>query len=261
LSSWTPPLWRGSGARGSGGRLGFLLTLEAYQRGLHATSTKREQKNASIKKMRTLLVDPSAPDRAALERAAETIRDGGIVAVPTDTLYGLAVDPFNADAVRRVFIVKGRREGQALPLIAADLAQIVSRFGPLSRLARRLADRFWPGPMTLLIAAPAPLGLEITGGTGRIGVRVPAHLVARGLCAACDRPLTATSANLSGEPASDDPDEVARSLGDHVDLLVDAGRTPGGPPSTIVDVTRDEPQLVRAGAIPWDEVQACTRRA
>ena len=196
-----------------------------------------------------------------LERAAEVIRRGGIIALPTDTLYGLGVDPFNADAVRRVFDVKGRQGERALPLIAADLAQIVNQIGPLSELARRLATRFWPGPMTLLIEAPPALAGDVAGGTGRIGVRVPAHVVARGLCAACDRPLTATSANLSGEPASEDPDEVARSLGDHVDLLVDAGRTPGGAPSTIVDATGAEPRLVRPGAIAWDDVQACMRRA
>ena len=211
--------------------------------------------------MRTLHVDPSAPERAALEQAASVIHRGGIVALPTDTLYGLAADPFNADAVRRVFSVKGRLGDRALPLIAADVAQIIARLGPLSRLAEQLGERFWPGPMTLLIEAGPALPGEVTGGTGRVGVRVPAHPVARSFCAVCDHPLTATSANVSGEAASDDPDVVSRSLSDRVDLLIDAGRTPGGPPSTIVDVTGDRPRLVRPGAISWDEVQACTRRA
>jgi L-threonylcarbamoyladenylate synthase len=120
----------------------------------------------------------------------------------------------------------------------------------------RLALKFWPGPLTLLIAAPAALASEVTAGTGRVGVRVPAHDVAREVCRAADRPLTATSANRSGQPATADPDEVERALGDDVDLLIDAGLTPGGAPSTIVDVTDAAPRLVRAGAVPWSDIQA-----
>lgn len=211
--------------------------------------------------MRRVIVDAASPVAAALEQAAQIIRAGGVVALPTDTLYGLAVDPFNADAVRRVFAVKGRAADRALPLVAADAAQVAGRLGSLPPIALRLAERFWPGPLTLLIAAPDMLAADVTGGTGRVGVRVPAHGVARGLCRACDRPLTATSANISGEPASDDPDQVATSLGTQIDLLLDAGRTPGGRPSTIVDVTRSEPRLVRAGPIGWEEIQACVHRA
>lgn len=206
-------------------------------------------------------VDPASPDAAVLEQAAQVIRQGGIVALPTDTLYGLAVDPFRGDAVARVVAVKRRIAERALPLIAADADQIAGRIAPLTPMARRLAHAFWPGPLTLLLAAPATLADAVTGGTGRVGVRVPAHEVARGLCRACDRLLTATSANLSDEPASADPDEVERALGEWIDLLLDAGRTAGGPPSTIVDVTGPVPRLVRAGAIAWDEVRACAERA
>lgn len=198
----------------------------------------------------------------ALGRAAASIRAGGVVAIPTDTLYGLAADPFNADAVGRVFAIKGRTAEWALPLVAADAAQIAAHLGALPPLALPLAARFWPGPLTLLVLASDRLAPEVTGGTGRVGVRVPAHLVARRLCEACERPLTATSANLSGQPAADDPDEVARSLGRGSDImLLDAGKTPGGPPSTIVDVTMAEPRLVRAGAISWEAVLACLQCA
>lgn len=204
-------------------------------------------------------VSPTVPRLAELERAAAVIRKGGLVAFPTDTLYGLAADPFNADAVARIFVVKGRAAERAIPLIAADEAQIAAQLGTLSRLARVLAEQFWPGPLTLLIAAPATLAREVTGGTGRVGVRVPALEVARALCRASSAVLTATSANPSGKPASADPDAVAASLALGVDLLLDAGRTSGGPPSTIVDVTGPEPLLVRAGAIPWEIIQACRR--
>jgi L-threonylcarbamoyladenylate synthase len=200
-------------------------------------------------------------DSASVQVAAEVIAVGGVVALPTDTLYGLAADPFRADAVARLVAVKGRSSGRALPLIAADLEQIVSYLGSLPPMGRCLAEKFWPGPLTLLIGAPAALAEDVTGGTGRVGVRVPAHGVARDLCRACQRPLTATSANLSGEPPSSDPDEVERTLGARIDLLLDAGRAPGGQPSTIVDVTGSALRLVRAGALRWDEVQACVRRA
>jgi L-threonylcarbamoyladenylate synthase len=198
---------------------------------------------------------------AALERAARAIRAGGVVAVPTDTLYGLAADPFQPDAVARVFVVKGRSAERALPLIAADVAQIEQFLGNLPPMAQALAADFWPGPLTLLIAAPAALAADVTGGTGRVGVRVPAHDVARALCRGCGTVLTATSANVSGEPAPDDPDAVERTIGSQIDVLLDGGRTTGGPPSTIVDATGAAPRLVRAGAVSWDEVLACVDRA
>lgn len=211
--------------------------------------------------MRRLIVDAASPSPQAIDEAASVIAAGGVVAMPTDTLYGLAADPFSADAVSRVFAVKGRDLAQALPLMASDADQVADRFGALGPIASRLAAAFWPGPLTLLVAAPAALAPAVSGGTGRVGVRVPAHEVARALCRRAGRPLTATSANRSGDPASDDPDVVARALGDRVDLLVDAGRTPGGAPSTIVDVTGPAPRLVRAGAIDWKEVLACAARA
>jgi L-threonylcarbamoyladenylate synthase len=207
-----------------------------------------------------IFISERSPDAAAIERAAAVIRAGGLVALPTDTLYGLAVDPFNADAVARVFAAKGRGSDQPLPLIAADEAQIEDQLGRLPPLAAALAGRFWPGPLTLLMAAPRTLAAAVTGGTGRVGVRVPAHDVARALCRASGSVLTATSANVSGEAATDDPDAVARSLAEHVDLLVDAGRSAGGQPSTIVDVTGSELRLVRAGAIPWEEIKPSVHR-
>jgi L-threonylcarbamoyladenylate synthase len=207
--------------------------------------------------MRRVFVDPDAPQHDAIQEAATWIRRGGIIALPTDTLYGLAADPFRADAVARIHIVKGRDAARALPLIAADTAQVIAHLGSLSPMAASLAARFWPGPLTLLVAAVPSLAPDVTGGTGAVGVRVPAHDVARAVCAACGHPVTATSANRSGEPATADPDVVERTLGDGLDLLLDAGVTPGGAPSTIVDVTAAEPRLVRAGAISWDDVRTC----
>ncbi|HVH29440.1 MAG TPA: L-threonylcarbamoyladenylate synthase [Vicinamibacterales bacterium] len=206
--------------------------------------------------MRRVFVEPGAPQLDALQEAAKWIRNGGLVALPTDTLYGLAADPYRVDAVARLFAVKGRSAERGLPLIAADTEQVIRHMGRLSRTAEGLAQKFWPGPLTLLVAAPAALAPAVTGGTGRVGVRVPAHAVARAICRFADRPVTATSANRSGQPATALPDDVERTLGGDVDLLIDTGPTSGGAPSTIVDVAGPEPLLVRAGAIPWDTIQA-----
>jgi L-threonylcarbamoyladenylate synthase len=204
-----------------------------------------------------LSIDPHAPDAGVIGTAARAIRAGGIVAMPTDTLYGLAANPFDAAALAAIQRLKERPEERAVPLVAADVEQISATLGVLPMLARLLAVRFWPGPLTMLMQAPARLPAEVTGGTGRVGVRVPAHAVARALCAACGTPLTATSANKSGQPATNDPDAVAASLGSGIDLLLDAGVTPGGPPSTIIDVTDATPRVIRQGAIPWEHIQAC----
>jgi L-threonylcarbamoyladenylate synthase len=209
--------------------------------------------------MRRVFVDPAAPQRDAIHEAAHWIRNGGLVAVPTDTLYALAVDPFRSDRVVRLFAAKERPAGQAVPLIAADLNQVTDHLAPLSPRAARLAERFWPGPLTVLVPTPAALARGVDGGTGQVGVRVPDHGVARAIAAAAGRPITATSANISGEAATADPDAVERTLGDRIDLLVDAGPTPGGPPSTIVDLTGVAPRLVRVGAIPWEEIERCLR--
>lgn len=182
-----------------------------------------------------------------------------MAAIPTDTLYGLAADPFSAAAIARLFAVKGRSAGRAVALIAADLDQVIAQVGPLPATARRLAAAYWPGPLTMLLARPASIPAELVGGGDRVGVRVPNHDVARDLCRACGHVLTATSANISGEPASNDPDVIARVFADSdVELLLDAGKSPGGAPSTIVDVLDDGVlHLVRPGAIEWEEIEAC----
>jgi L-threonylcarbamoyladenylate synthase len=209
--------------------------------------------------MKRVVVDPVRPDPTAIAHAATTLKSGGVVAIPTDTLYGLAADPWNPVAVARVFAIKGRPADRALPLVAADIAQVRQWIGELDVVARRLAERFWPGPLTLVMHAPDGLAPEVAAGSATIGVRVPSHAVPRALCAAFERPLTATSANLSGHPATDDPDRVAAQLSSGLDLLLDSGTTRGGPASTIVDVTHREMRLIRAGAVSWEDVNACAQ--
>jgi L-threonylcarbamoyladenylate synthase len=198
--------------------------------------------------------DPLAPDPAGIAAAVAVLRGGGVVAYPTDTLYGLAVDPRNDAAVERLFTVKGRDAAAAIALIAADAAMAeevaASGFGPLER---RLAAAFWPGPLTIVVPAAGGMAAALAP-RGTLGVRVPAHLVAQSLSATFGACITATSANLTGRPPAVTADEVAATLGGLVDFLADAGPAPGGAPSTIVEVVEGRPLLHRAGAVAWDRV-------
>jgi L-threonylcarbamoyladenylate synthase len=200
-----------------------------------------------------LTVDPRSPDPDLVARAAAALRLGGIVAYPTDTLYGLAVDPRDPAAVAALFEAKGRPSGQALPLVAADLEQ-ARLAAALTPLALRLARTFWPGPLTLVVPAAAPLAPGVTAADGTVAIRVPAHDVARALARAAGWPVTATSANRSGEPPASTVEAVLAAVGAHLALVLDAGPAPGGPPSTIVDARGETPTLVRAGAVPWSRV-------
>src|SRR5262245_3890855 len=197
-------------------------------------------------------VDANAPDPDAVARAVDVLRRGGVVAYPTDTLYGLAIDPRNGDAVRRLFALKGRRADAALPLIAADLAQ-AELTGRLDAPARRLAARWWPGPLTIVVAASAAIHRDALAGGATVAVRVPAHAVARQLARAHGFPIGATSANASGAPPLSTAGDVMLALPE-VDAILDAGPAPGGAPSTIVEIGERGPRLIRAGAVPWDKV-------
>lgn len=203
---------------------------------------------------RTLVVDPATCEAADLVAAAQWLIAGGIVAYPTDTFYGLAVDPRSAAAVEALFDLKGRDARVAMPLLAASPAQVEFAFGAMDDVSGRLARMFWPGPLSLILGAPASIAAGVHGGIGTIAVRVPAHPVARALAAKLAFPVTATSANRSGQP----PAATARDLGvvggDPRVMVIDGGTTPGGQPSTIVDARRTPPTLVRDGAIAWIRV-------
>jgi L-threonylcarbamoyladenylate synthase len=191
---------------------------------------------------------------AALIRAACTIlQSGGVVAYPTDTFYGLAADPRSAEAVARLFAIKGRQAGQAIPLIAADEAQAEAA-GEMNATALRLADAFWPGPLSLVVPASELITAEAMAADGSVALRVPDCEAARELARAFGFCLTATSANRSGEPPVTSASAVNAALGRLVGMVLDGGETPGGAPSTIVDARDTPPRLVRAGAIAWDRV-------
>lgn len=202
----------------------------------------------------TLVVNTGNCRLADLVPAIAWLQSGGVVAYPTDTFYGLAVDPRSARAVDALFDVKGRDPRMAVPLLAASRAQIETCFGPLRDRNARLAEVFWPGPLSLVLDAPAEIAAGVHGGLKTIAVRVPAHPVARFLAEGLGFPVTATSANLSGQPPAATPDALGAILADRRVFVVDAGVTPGGAPSTIVDA-RDVPvAAVREGAIAWNRV-------
>jgi L-threonylcarbamoyladenylate synthase len=194
-----------------------------------------------------------AHDPQSVTRAADALRSGAVVAYPTDTLYGLAVDPRSDDAVERLFAAKGRERGMAVPIIASGLAQaqMAGAFGPREL---RLAEVFWPGPLSIVIPAARVMSRSALGGKTTIAVRVPSHAVARALATVFGFCITATSANLSGAPATASPDVVAATFEQQVDVLLDAGPAPGGPPSTLVGFDETGPVLIRAGAIAWERV-------
>ena len=203
--------------------------------------------------MKRYMVSARTPDPAAIAEVAAIIKRGGVVAFPTDTLYGLAVDPRSDEAVEQLFELKGREAGVAVPLIAADIDQ-AREVGTFGDVELRLARAFWPGPLTIVVPASPHVSRRALGGGNTVGIRVPAHQVAISLCQSAATCLTATSANLSGKPAPASVEEIDPELMTRIDGALDAGPAPGGPPSTIVAVVSGRPQLLRAGAIAWNRV-------
>jgi L-threonylcarbamoyladenylate synthase len=193
-----------------------------------------------------------APAGPALAEAAAAIRAGRLVAFPTETFYGLGAHALEASAVARVFRVKGRPAGKPLLVLVDSLAMVTRVAADIPPRARRLMARYWPGPLTLVLPAREDVPPALTGRGRTVGVRLSAHPVARALVATAGVPVTAPSANLHGAPSPRTADEVVAGLGDRIDLVLDGGRTPGGPPSTLVDVTRTPPVVIRPGAVVLD---------
>jgi L-threonylcarbamoyladenylate synthase len=189
-------------------------------------------------------------DASGRAEAAGVLRAGGLVAMPTDTVYGIGVALEAPDGLQRLFAVKDRPLDRAIVLLVADLAQAGS-VGILSAAAQLLAERFWPGGLTLVLPQTpgARLPAALTGGAVTIGVRLPDHDCPRELALALG-PLPVTSANLSGQPDAGDASEVFAQLGSRVDLVLDGGPARGGVPSTVVDCSGELPRVLRAGAIP-----------
>src|SRR5579864_4916197 len=191
-----------------------------------------------------LTVDPQAPDAAAIAEAAALLRAGGLVAFPTETVYGLAANALSADAVSRIFAAKGRPAGNPVIVHVADAAGARALVDDWPAAAERLAERFWPGPLTLVLPRSRQVPDLVTAGGSTVGVRVPAHPVALALLHACGLPLAAPSANRSTRLSPTRAAHVLGDLGDRIDLLLDGGATPGGLESTVLDLTAAPPRLL-----------------
>ena len=207
----------------------------------------------------TVRVVPDSP--AARDEAVRLLRAGSIVAVPTDTVYGIAAAMELPDAIERLFAAKQRPPEKAVAVLLADAAQ-ASELGVLTPAAQVLAQRFWPGGLTLVLPVRpgATLPRVLAAGAPTIGVRVPDHDAPRALARALG-PLPTTSANLSGEPDARDAADVAAQLGDALALVLDGGPIRGGPASTVVDCTLEWPAILRAGAIAPEAIAAALREA
>lgn len=202
-----------------------------------------------------LKIDPDHLDQSAMERAVAILRSGGIIAYPTETFYGLGVDAENREAIEKIFQVKGRDFKNPVALIMGDEEPLPRFASYVPEYGRRLIERFWPGPLTLVLRATPAVSEVLTAGSGRIGIRISSHPVARSLAKMLEKPITATSANLSGLPECIAASEVIDQIGERIDAAVDGGITPGGLGSTILDVTGDAPVVLRAGVIPETSIQ------
>jgi L-threonylcarbamoyladenylate synthase len=188
------------------------------------------------------------------EEARRLLQGHGVIAVPTDTFYALAANPFQEAALSRLFALKQRAPEKPVLLLVDGQTMLKQLAREIPHLARRLMEKFWPGPLTLVFPGQPQLPRLLTAGTGTVGVRQPRHALTCRLITALGYPITGTSANRSGRPPLSRAAEVAREFGDEVDLILEAGECPGGQPSTIIDVSRVPPRLVRIGAVPAAEL-------
>jgi L-threonylcarbamoyladenylate synthase len=202
--------------------------------------------------MAILVMEKQAAE--ALSAASGVINRGGIAAVPTETFYGLCARYDDPAVLERLYAMKRRPKNRAIPLIIGNAAMLGLVAAAVTGPAHRLITRFWPGPLTLLLDAREDLPQLITAGTGKVAVRVPGASFALDLARSIGIPLTATSANISGLPPAESKEEVIRHFGNALDIVIDGGRTPGGLPSTIVDVTGERVRIVRPGKISEGEV-------
>ncbi len=198
---------------------------------------------------------PAAEPRS-LAQAVEILRAGGVVAFPTDTVYGLGACAWDAAAVAQLYVAKGRAESKAIPILLASadaLGEVADQVPPL---AWALAARFWPGPLTLVVPRQARVPDVVTGGGNTVAVRVPNHPVALQLIKALGEPLAATSANLSGAPSPVSADDVLSQLRGRIPLILDGGPCPGGLASTVLDLTREPPVILRRGPVSREDLRA-----
>ena len=199
----------------------------------------------------------ASTDSGSIHEARNIVRRGGLVAYPTDTVYGLGCDPFNREAVERVVRSKSRSKG-SLPVLVESV-EVAQAYGSFSDLATRLAEKFWPGPLTLVVPAKASFPTSVTSESLTVGLRIPNHEIARKLIKSCGGGLIGTSANLSGNPSPRTAGEVMKELKDRVDLIIDGGGVLAGGESTVAIVTEGTLSVLREGALSREEILSAVR--
>ena len=203
---------------------------------------------------RVVVIQSAAPQ--AIEWAAEEIARGGVVALPTDTVYGIAASLAHPDAIERLYRIKGRRFDQPIPILLSSADQLHHLTGRRDTRVALLLDRFWPGPLTVVLPAASHLSGRVVAGDNTVGVRMPNHPRAIEIIAKAGGTVACTSANLSGGPEARSADEVAATIGSEVDLILDGGLTPGGHASTVVRFDVDGPVVLRKGPISETEIRS-----
>ena len=202
-----------------------------------------------------LKVKPSNPEswENMIMETQKVLKGGGVIAFPTDTFYGLGANPYNTKAVNKIYAIKGRNPNKPLLLLIDSIKKLDDLAEEISETATKLIGSFWPGPLTMLFKPKSTIPKNIT--TGLIGIRQPGNPITRKILAELSFPLTAPSANISGEVPATSAEQVRNSLGSKVDLILDAGICIGGEPSTLVDTTQTPVRLIRAGAINFKSIQ------
>jgi L-threonylcarbamoyladenylate synthase len=190
-----------------------------------------------------------------IKKAVSILQNGGVVAYPTDTVYGLGACMTDIKAVDKIFEVKGRPKGMALPVLLAERAMISELVTTFSPEAKKLADEFFPGALTIILPKSALVPDVITGGGKTVAFRIPNHPVPLALAKGLGEPIVGTSANLSGRPSCLTAAEVVAQIGDKIDMVIDGGRCPGGIESTVIDLSGEKPVIRRLGAVPLEKLQ------
>jgi L-threonylcarbamoyladenylate synthase len=198
---------------------------------------------------KVLQIDPENPDHDALLTIVHELIHGRVIIYPTDTIYGIGADACHPEAVARVFEIKKRDPEKPILLLVNSLEMVSALVEKISDSAIALIEKFWPGPLTLIFQSSPRLSHWVTGRGGTVGLRYPNHPLCLKILEMCDHPITSTSANISGEKELISVREIVNTFSERVDLIVDAGDAKSATPSTIVDVTSDQPRLVREGAI------------
>ena len=209
-----------------------------------------------------LRIHPDEPEPELISQVVGSLNGGAVVALPTDTFYGLAVDPVNLKAVDRIYDLKSRARHKPLSLLLAEVSQAYEIARQLDSAFDRLAEKFWPGPLTIVVKAGSKLPLRVTANTGNVALRVPEAAISRAVVAKLGLPITATSANLRGYPECTYAKCVRGQLGDKIPLIVDGGPTVRSTPTTIVDLSGggNSWMILREGAIPTHEIALALQR-